>query len=78
MSALMFFGEKFNEKPRSNNFEAKNYEVNIPIKNLNEIDCSEVLLSAGLPVLKPILINDIEDLSPYFKEGKDKYVMKIL
>ena len=23
MSALMFFGEKFNEKPRLNNFEAK-------------------------------------------------------
>jgi acyl-CoA synthetase (NDP forming) len=78
MSALMFFGEKFNEKPRFNNFEAKNYKVNIPDKNLNEIDCSEVLLSAGLPVLKPILIKDIEDLSPYFKEGKDKYVMKIV
>ena len=78
MSALMFFGEKFNERPRLNNFDSKNYEVNIPDKNLNEIDCSEVLLSADIPVLKPILIKDIEDLSFYFKEGKNKYVMKIV
>ncbi len=78
MSALMFFGEKFNEKPKSNQINLDNYKVDIPNKNLNEIDCSEVLLSAGLPLLKPILIKDIEDLSSYFKEGKDKYVMKIV
>ena len=78
MSALMFFGEKFNEKPKSNQINLDNYKVDIPNKNLNEIDCSEVLLSAGLPILKPILIKDIEDLSSYFKEGKDKYVMKIV
>ena len=74
MSALMFFGEKFNEKPRLSNFDTKKYEVNIPKKNLNEIDCSEVLFSAGLPILKPILIKDIEDLSTYFKEETDKSV----
>ena len=78
MSALMFFGEKFNEKPKSNQINLDNYKVDIPNKRLNEIDCSEVLLSAGLPLLKPILIKDIEDLSSYFKEGKDKYVMKIV
>ena len=78
MSALMFFGEKFNEKPKSNQINLDNYKVDIPNKSLNEIDCSEVLLSAGLPILKPILIKDIEDLSSYFKEGKDKYVMKIV
>ena len=78
MSALMFFGEKFNEKPKSNHINLDNYKVDIPNKNLNEIDCSEVLLSAGLPIIKPILIKDIEDLSSYFKEGKDKYVMKIV
>ncbi len=78
MSALMFFGEKFNEKPKSNQINLDNYKVDIPNKNLNEIDCSEVLLSAGLPLLKPILIKDIEDLSSYFKEDKDKYVMKIV
>ncbi len=78
MSALMFFGEKFKEKHKSNKINLDNYKVDIPNKNLNEIDCSEVLLSAGLPILKPILIKDIEDLSSYFKEGKDKYVMKIV
>ena len=78
MSALMFFGEKFNEKHKNNKINLDNYKVDIPNKNLNEIDCSEVLLSAGLPILKPILIKDIEDLSSYFKEGKDKYVMKIV
>ena len=78
MSALMFFGEKFNEKPNINQINLDNCKVDIPNKNLNEIDCSEVLLSAGLPILKPILIKDIEDLSSYFKEGKDKYVMKIV
>ena len=78
MSALMFFGEKFNEKHKSNQINLDNYKVDIPNKNLNEIDCSEVLLSAGLPILKPILIKDIEDLSSYFKESKDKYVMKIV
>ncbi len=78
MSALMFFGEKFNEKHKSSQINLDNYKVDIPNKNLNEIDCSEVLLSAGLPILKPILIKDIEDLSSYFKEGKDKYVMKIV
>ena len=78
MSALMFFGEKFNEKPKSNQINLDNYKVDIPNKSLNEIDCSEVLLSTGLPLLKPILIKDIEDLSFYFKEGKDKYVMKIV
>ena len=78
MSALMFFGEKFNEKPKSNHINLDNYKIDIPNKSLNEIDCSEVLLSAGLPLLKPILIKDIEDLSSYFKEGKDKYVMKIV
>ncbi len=78
MSALMFFGEKFNEKHESNQINLDNYKVDIPNKNLNEIDCSEVLLSAGLPILKPIFIKDIEDLSSYFKEGKDKYVMKIV
>ncbi len=78
MSALMFFGEKFNEKHKKYKINLDNYKVDIPNKNLNEIDCSEVLLSAGLPILKPILIKDIEDLSFYFKEGKDKYVMKIV
>jgi hypothetical protein len=74
----MFFGEKFNEKLRLNSFDATKYKVNIPDKNLNEIDCSEVLLSSGLPVLKPVLIKDIEELSSYFKESKNKYVMKIV
>jgi acyl-CoA synthetase (NDP forming) len=78
MSALMFFGEKFNEKLRLNSFDAAKYKVNIPDKNLNEIDCSEVLLSSGLPVLKPFLIKDIDELSSYFKESKNKYVMKIV
>jgi hypothetical protein len=74
----MFFGEKFNEKLRLNSFDSTKYKVNLPDKNLNEIDCSEVLLSSGLPVLKPVLIKDIEELSSYFKESKNKYVMKIV
>ena len=78
MSALMFFGEKFNEKNKSNQINLENYKINIPNNNLNEVQCSEILLSANLPVLKPILINDIEELSLHFKDNKNKYVMKIV
>ena len=71
MSALMFFGEKFNEKHKKYKINLDNYKVEIPNKNLNEIDCSEVLLSAGLPILKPILIKDIEDQKIYLEKIKE-------
>jgi len=78
MSALMFFGEKFNKSEKFKNFDKARYKIKLPDKELNEIDCSEILLSAKLPVLKPIIINKVEELSQYFKNNKDKYVMKVV
>ena len=78
MSALMFFGEKFNSTEIKQAFKKENHKINIPKKRLNEIDCSEILRKANLPVAKSSLITKSEDLSPIFENNVDKYVMKIL
>ena len=78
MSALMFFGEKFNSNEIKQAFKKENHKINIPKKRLNEIDCSEILRKANLPVAKSLLITKSEDLSPIFENNVDKYVMKIL
>ena len=78
MSALMFFGEKFNSTEIKQAFKKENHKINIPKKRLNEIDCSEILRKANLPIAKPSLITKSEDLSPIFENNVDKYVMKIL
>ena len=78
MSALMFFGEKFNSTEIKQAFKKENHKINIPKKRLNEIDCSEILRKANLPIAKSSLITKSEDLSPIFENNVDKYVMKIL
>ena len=78
MSALMFFGEKFSSTEIKQAFKKENHKINIPKKRLNEIDCSEILRKANLPIAKSSLITKPEDLSPIFENDVDKYVMKIL
>ena len=78
MSALMFFGEKFNSNEIKQAFKKENHKINIPKKRLNEIDCSEILRKANLPIAKSSLITKPEDLSPVFENNVNKYVMKIL
>ncbi|MDA0763885.1 MAG: acetate--CoA ligase family protein [Proteobacteria bacterium] len=78
MSALMFFGEKFNQNKFKNNFNENDFLVKIPQKKLNEIDCSEILREAGLPIVSSFLINNIDELSAIFNENQNKHVMKIV
>ena len=78
MSALMFFGEKFSSTEIKQAFKKENHKINIPKKRLNEIDCSEILRKANLPIAKSSLITKPEDLFPVFENNVDKYVMKIL
>ena len=78
MSALMFFGEKFNLNEAKQDFKKNDYVIKIPEKKLNEIDCSEILRAANLPVVKSLQIKNLDDLSYLFKNDDTKYVMKIL
>ena len=78
MSALMFFGEKFNEKTILNNFNKNDFSVQIPIKKLNEVDSSKILRNAGLPIVSSFLIHSIDELDSIFNGDNDKYVMKIV
>ena len=78
MSALMFFGKKFNEKNVVNNFNKNDFLVQIPNKKLNEVDCSEILRNAGLPIVPFFLIHSAGELSSIFNGDNDKYVMKIV
>ncbi|MDC1375614.1 acetate--CoA ligase family protein [bacterium] len=78
MSALMFFGEKFNEKNVINNFNKNDFSVQIPNKKLNEFDCSKILRNAELPIVPSFLIHSAGELSSIFKRDNDKYVMKIV
>ena len=78
MSALMFFGKKFNEKNVVNNFNKNDFLVQITNKKLNEVDCSEILRNAGLPIVPSFLIHSAGELSSIFNGDNDKYVMKIV
>ena len=78
MSALMFFGEKFNEKNVIINFNKNDFSVQIPNKKLNEFDCSKILRNARLPIVPSFLIHSAGELSSIFKRDNDKYVMKIV
>ena len=78
MSALMFFGEKFNEKTITNNFNKNDFLVKITNKKLNEVDCGEILRNAGLPIVKSFLIHTAGELPSIFNEDNNKYVMKIV
>ncbi len=52
MSALMFFGEKFNLNEAKQDFKKNDFVIKIPEKKLNEIDCSEILRAANFTKLK--------------------------
>ena len=78
MSALMFFGEKFNFNEIKQVFKKDNYVITIPKKELNEMDCSEILRNANLPIVKSSRIKNLDDLSSFYENDNNKYVMKIL
>ena len=78
MSALMFFGEQFKDKHVVNDFNKKDFVVQIPNKKLNEVDCSQILRNFGLPIVTSTLIRNKDELKSIFNEDNNKYVMKIV
>ena len=78
MSALMFFGEQFKDKDIVNDFNKKDFVVQIPNKKLNEVDCSQILRNFGLPIVSSTLIRNKDELKSIFNEDNNKYVMKIV
>ena len=78
MSALMFFGEQFKDKHVVNDFNKKDFVVQIPKKKLNEVDCSQILRNFGLPIVTSTLIRNKDELKSIFNEDNNKYVMKIV
>ena len=78
MSALMFFGEEFKDKHFVNDFNKKDFVVQIPNKKLNEVDCSQILRNFGLPIVTSTLIRNKDELKSIFNEDNNNYVMKII
>ena len=78
MSALMFFGEQFKDKHVVNDFNKKDFVVQIPKKKLNEVDCSQILRNFGLPIVTSSLVRNKDELKSIFNEDNNKYVMKIV
>lgn len=78
MSALMFFGEQFKDKHVVNDFNKKDFVVQIPKKKLNEVDCSQILRNFGLPIVTSSLVRNKDELKSIFNEDDNKYVMKIV
>ena len=78
MSALMFFGEQFKDKHVVNDFNKKDFVVQIPNKKLNEVDCSQILRNFGLPIVTSTLVRNKGELKSIFNEDNNKYVMKIV
>lgn len=78
MSALMFFGEEFKDKHFVNDFNKKDFVVQIPNKKLNEVDCSQILRNFGLPIVTSTLIRNKDELKSIFNEDNNNYVMKIV
>lgn len=78
MSALMFFGEQFKLNEIKQDFNKNKYLIDIPKKKLNEVDCSEILIKANLPIIKSSIIRTPDELLPFFDKKNTKYVIKIL
>jgi acyl-CoA synthetase (NDP forming) len=78
MSALMFFGEQFKLNEIKQDFNKNKYLIDIPKRKLNEVDCSEILIKANLPIIKSSIIRTPDELLPFFDKKNTKYVIKIL
>ncbi len=77
MAALMFFGEKFNEKNEKIEIQPPS-KINIPRRKLNEIECAEILEKFGINLNKGKLINNVKEIKNLYKDIEDGYVMKVV
>ena len=59
-------------------FQKDKHVIKNPNKKLNEVDCSEILTAANLPIVKSSRIENLNDLSSFYKNNDNNYVMKIL
>ena len=77
MAALMYFGEKFNEKIEKIKTQTP-LKINIPKRNLNEIECVEILGKFDINLNKGKLIKNVQEIKNIYKDIEDGYVMKVV
>ena len=77
MAALMYFGEKFNEKIEKIELQSS-LKINIPRRKLNELECVEILEKFGINLNKGKLINNIQEIKSLYEDIEDGYVMKVV
>ena len=77
MAALMYFGEKFNEKIEKIEIQPP-LKINIPKRNLNEIECVEILEKFDINLNKGKLIKNVQEIKNIYKDIEDGYVMKVV
>ena len=77
MAALMYFGEKFNEKIEKIELQSS-LKINIPRRKLNELECTEILQKFGINLNKGKLINNIQEIKSLYEDIEDGYVMKVV
>ena len=77
MAALMYFGEKFNEKIEKIELQSS-LKINIPRRKLNELECVEILEKFGINLNKGKLINNIQEIRSLYEDIEDGYVMKVV
>ena len=77
MAALMYFGEKFNEKIEKIELQSS-FKINIPRRKLNELECTEILQKFGINLNKGKLINNIQEIKSLYEDIEDGYVMKVV
>ncbi len=77
MAALMYFGEKFNEKIEKIELQSS-LKINIPRRKLNELECAEILEKFGINLNKGKLINNIQEIKSLYEDIEDGYVMKVV
>ena len=77
MAALMHFGEKFNEKIEKIEVQPP-LKISIPKRNLNEIECVEILEKFDINLNKGKLIKNVQEIKNIYKDIEDGYVMKVV
>ncbi len=77
MAALMYFGEKFNEKIEKIEIQPP-LKINIPKRNLNEIECVEILEKFDINLNKGKLIKNVQEIKNIYEDIEDGYVMKVV
>ena len=77
MAALMYFGEKFNEKIEKIEIQPP-LKINFPKRNLNEIECVEILEKFDINLNKGKLIKNVQEIKNIYKDIEDGYVMKVV